>query len=89
MPNAKASKPVRIGRVLCTIELCQGVSAIDPRFSVVVTLPGREGAFTKSWGHVHRTMDEQEVTDMMVWIQRTVANAIVIDNGVQEVLPSQ
>ena len=80
------SRPIRASASVCCLELLKGRGKEEPRFTLVCSLPGREGAFSKSWGRPQMLMDEHEVTDMLTWIQRTVAQAIVLDSGVQEQL---
>lgn len=86
MPNTRVSSPVRASAQVCCLELLVGIRQGEPRYTVVVSLDGREGTIAHSWGRFGQFIDEHELTDMMVWLQKCVADAIVLRSGAQQVL---
>lgn len=81
------SAPPRASHSIVCLELLQGIRRGEPAYTIVASIDGREGTFSRSWGKYGNRLDVQEMTDMITWVQRTLSNGIILRSGVQEQLP--
>lgn len=55
--------------------------------TVLLSVPGRDGTFSRTWHASNGLLDALALKDMLVWIQLSCTNALERWTGVQEVLP--
>lgn len=79
--------PVKIGRQLLVIELdCE--RKVPPGWvRSTVTIPGREGTFTRVWASRSGAMDAESFLDMETSLHDLILTAFEAVGGIQGVLP--
>lgn len=74
------------GRVHLVIELAHLLHDGEAVWSVVASLPGREGTLTRRWRADGPRMTFRNMQDLTATVQLWIANAIVCKDGVQQEL---
>lgn len=72
--------------VALVIELEQSMGREMTTWSVLVSRPGRDGVFSKSWGSPTGRLSEDQAKDLCAWVEMTTRNALVAWSGVQGTL---
>jgi hypothetical protein len=80
-------RPRKASRVVLVIEAARGLERGDPSWTITVSMPGREGAFSKSWGKFPEVPSAPTYSDMIAFVDRIFADYVDSTGGVQEVLP--
>jgi hypothetical protein len=57
--------------------------------TVLLSVPGRDGTFERTWHATNGLLDGLEVEDMIAWIALSSRHALQRWTGVQEVLPME
>lgn len=83
--SAKFGRPV--GDVRLCLELCRRLDGLDPVWTVVASIPGRETVSRRSWKVIGRTLNEKQLEDVVAFVGRAVSDATLLIDGVQGQLP--
>jgi hypothetical protein len=78
--------PVRASYSLACLELLYGAREGEPRYTLLVSLPGRDGTVARSWGSYGKWMDEAEIADFISYTQKTLTTVIALKSGWQQEL---
>lgn len=73
--------------VFLALELVQDRNKEKGSISVVVSIPGREGTFTKRWAAPSGRISVSQATDMIGYVAMCANNALLAWTGVQGELP--
>ena len=80
--------PQFTGRAALVLEVVMDRSAPPRWLQVVTSMPGRDGAVTKTWGLLDGAMDTSVAQDLHTWIGQAILDlALVSTGGVQNQLP--
>jgi cell division inhibitor SulA len=77
----------KLWRTLLTIELERQLGEDARVWQVILSIPGRDGTFARSWTSSSGLPDAYVTEDISMWIAHQVSQAIVMHDGVQGVLP--
>lgn len=75
-----------IGHTFAVYELALVQDNQGCRVSVVASVPGREGAFTRTWKNTSGALSPAQLNDITAFVSRCVGDAIILKAGVQGVL---
>lgn len=71
--------------VLC-IELEQAIGEGGCSWGVVLSRPGREGTYSRSWTNQRGQLDDKQAEDMAAYITKQSMEAMALWGGVQRTL---
>lgn len=83
------ARPIKTSRSCCVVELIRDVAVPPAWYQALVSIPGRESSYQKTWNAVGGVIDSHQAADIVNWIAATVSYAIIDLAGVQGVLGSQ
>jgi len=75
--------PVRNSRVALVIELERSLSERPAWWRCTISLPGSPATFNRVWEAPSVRLDDDQLTDMISWVQLTVSQAITTSEGTQ------
>jgi hypothetical protein len=85
---AQHLKPVDpVGTVRLCVELCRRTDGRETHWSVVASLPGREGAAIYRWTGERGYLTESQLRDMVGRLSKVVTNCVLLTDGLQQELP--
>lgn len=87
MTARKRSDLKTLGTCSAVFEVVTGMKTGEPGISIVVSMPGREGTFTRSWGAFGRALDASEADDLHCWLNVTLRHLLLARHGIQMLLP--
>lgn len=87
MDNSKSDRPRLATQHTLCIEVLQGVKEGQPAWTVLVSLPGREGTISHSWGRFPQALTSDAYSDLVAWVADMTGLHIRLWSGTQEVLP--
>lgn len=83
MGNHPTNRPLRLSKVMVVCELDRDVNDPPAWWRVTVSMPGREGTFTRTWTTVAGRLDQPGYEDLTAWFLSTFDSAIIASGGVQ------
>lgn len=73
--------------VFMVLELEHAMRGPHAGVTVLLSLPGRDGTFSRTWHASNGLLDELSVKDMLAWIELSSRHALQRWTGIQETLP--
>lgn len=86
MEKRTGAAPMRTSRLIGVWELDKGLSATDGWVRLTVSVPGREGTFTKVWPAVDGRLTESQLEDFTAFVAQSITDAALYSTGVQQEL---
>ena len=74
----------KVGELVVEAEYFESGSAAA--IVLTISVPGREGTFTKTWSSRDGLLDSSQVEDLTVWISKAVTTGLLRFTGTQESL---
>lgn len=70
--------------IVLVLELEQSLERHSGSYSVLVSRPGRDGTFSRTWSNPSGRLGASQAQDLTAWVAKTVENALVAFGGIQE-----
>ena len=75
--------PKPLGRTVLVLELCEYTTGGEQRFSIVASVPGRDGTYVQHWQAHNGAVDDATATDILARVDRWVIDAFFSLGGIQ------
>jgi hypothetical protein len=85
--NKPQQHPTAQSRSICVIEVTRDRHDPAQWVQCLISISGHPATFSRTWPTDGYPVDDNNVRDLMTWIDKTVFDAIAVSVGVQDCLP--
>jgi len=78
-----------LGKVICCLELAWHSERGSDAYSLIISIPGRDGTFVRTWKTLQQLLDDEQVADVEITVSKSVVEAILLHGGIQQALLPQ
>lgn len=82
------NRPAAVSRSVAVFEVVRTRRTGSDYIEVLVSLPGRDGTFRRSWQLRSGCPDDEQAVDISMWVANQVTTAIIASTGIQAILRS-